>query len=144
MRGLWTRRSPSILSLAVALLAGCVEPDLGDVPFFCNKGDPACPDGYDCVAGRCVRDGVSFDAETAVDLGPSPWGGDGSPPPQADAQAAWWDLGARPDTSAPTLDSGGPLSYPACQDQADCTVDPLNPCCCLGTCEPACLWPLCF
>lgn len=44
----------------LALAAGCPSPDLGQAPFFCNAGDPPCPDGYDCRAGQtraCLKNG---------------------------------------------------------------------------------------
>ena len=38
---------------------GCALPDLGEAPFYCNNGSPACPDGYHCLSPpsppRCVR-----------------------------------------------------------------------------------------
>jgi hypothetical protein len=39
------------------VVAACTEPNLGEVPFLCNKGNPRCPEGYVCIANRCVRDG---------------------------------------------------------------------------------------
>jgi hypothetical protein len=40
---------------AALLLAGCYSPKLGDPGFFCHATDnPACPDGQNCVNGRCV------------------------------------------------------------------------------------------
>jgi hypothetical protein len=47
--------------VAIVMCAGCVEPDLGNVPFLCHNGNPECPDGYTCkeVSGQkvCVKDG---------------------------------------------------------------------------------------
>jgi hypothetical protein len=40
-------------------LAGCYSPNLSDPGFFCHVEDnPACPDGQQCVDGRCVTEGV--------------------------------------------------------------------------------------
>ena len=54
-----------------ALAAGCssYSPDLGDTPFFCGSGMPACPQGYACMASGsasvCVAPGVTApDAST--------------------------------------------------------------------------------
>ena len=49
------------LALPAALaLSGC--PDLGDAPFFCNNGDPTCPEGYFCQLPQkvCVRQGGTW------------------------------------------------------------------------------------
>lgn len=62
-----TRR---LIALALALLlaaplGGCVDVDLGDLPVYCNPGEPRCPRGYRCVRqqGRdyCVREGLDPD-----------------------------------------------------------------------------------
>jgi hypothetical protein len=141
-----TTRMLAVLSLAT--LAGCAGLDLGDVPFFCNQGDPMCPDGYRCVANRCVRkgggtqDGGMVPAEGGITTDwPSYWPADAQPQ-QPDTPAVKWDLGALPDTSPPQIDSGS--SYPSCVTDSDCNVDPLYPCCCLGVCEPFCIFTLCF
>jgi hypothetical protein len=43
--------------LVVALLQGCVlSSDFGDTEFLCSE-EPVCPDGLDCVDGRCVAGG---------------------------------------------------------------------------------------
>jgi hypothetical protein len=40
---------------AVVLAAGCYSPQLGTPGFYCHPEDePACPDGQECVDGRCV------------------------------------------------------------------------------------------
>ena len=40
---------------AALLLAGCYSPQLGNPSFYCHANDnPACPDGQNCVNGRCV------------------------------------------------------------------------------------------
>jgi hypothetical protein len=54
------RLSP-LLQLPFLLLAsGCPSIDLGLAPFFCNGGNPICPEGYSCQAvGKqqvCVKD----------------------------------------------------------------------------------------
>lgn len=43
--------------LVVAAFCGCGM-DLGDAPFKCNKGNPKCPDGYECKNDFCMREGV--------------------------------------------------------------------------------------
>ena len=144
--------------------AGCVEPELGDVPFFCNGGQPECPDGYQCIGDRCVRNGVRRDdagvggdpdqgssrptadllmpfPETAPDIRPPP---DTVPPDP--------DLGPDPDGSpspqdtGPVTDGGQPVEL--CTSNSDCA--PESPCCCLvqvvnaRLCLPLCLDPFCI
>lgn len=55
--------------LAASALVGCssFDPDLGSQPYSCTTTDPACPDGYSCVArpGRdsvCQRDDLTPDS----------------------------------------------------------------------------------
>ncbi len=44
----------------LSLFAGCYSPDLGNPGFYCHANDnPACPDGQDCVGGRCVNHGTT-------------------------------------------------------------------------------------
>ncbi len=38
-----------LLYIAVILTTGCPSPDLGEAPFLCHVGEPACPDGYVCI-----------------------------------------------------------------------------------------------
>jgi hypothetical protein len=62
-------RSAQPLSVAVLLLvatvgvgaAACGLPDLGLAPFYCNNGQPLCPEGYSCdkPSNTCVREGQS-------------------------------------------------------------------------------------
>jgi hypothetical protein len=51
----------SILTFAAALAAaGCYSPDIASPGYYCHPEDnPACPDGFDCVSGRCVSKTVS-------------------------------------------------------------------------------------
>lgn len=46
---------------------GCSQIDLGDAPFFCNKGTPKCPDGYECVDYVCL-----WEDREVLDQGLSP------------------------------------------------------------------------
>jgi hypothetical protein len=141
-------RAPTIsfIALFTTLCAGCIEPDLGDVPFFCNTGDPKCPDGYECVAGRCVLEGLGATTDSAggaSDQGPAVASDGQLPQPDSSTPPVKWDLGAAPpDASAPKLDTGTPPPS-SCATNSDCT-DPLYPCCCIGTCELVCLFTLCF
>ncbi len=155
------------LALALALAPGCVEPDLGQVPFYCNNGDPKCPEGYTCVQGvqdrYCVRSGSSLtdtrpQADKGVaDLYPSPEliKLDGSPFPDMPVKqdkGTKWDVG--PDTVSPP-DKGVPKpdGWPphlGCQSHTECK-DSSSPCCCptpfvpvLWTCLPLCLDPFCI
>lgn len=63
----------AVLALAAvsALAGGCVvSSDLSDTAFLCSE-EPVCPDGYDCVEGRCVvplaTDGGVADGSTGGD-----------------------------------------------------------------------------
>jgi hypothetical protein len=152
------RRVMRIWAVLLLALSGCIEPELGDAPFFCNKGDPECPEGYLCVDGRCVREGFTpQDANGMVDVGPDapardtwmPWPdwtvADG---PQTDGPVIWWDFGAA-DMPPPVTD-GWPPHF-GCQSHADCASDPSAPCCCpmpilpqLWACLPLCLNPFCI
>lgn len=57
-------RFAAALSLAgLAALAGACDPSLGEAPFLCSATDDApgaCPAGYVCQTGVCVRDGASL------------------------------------------------------------------------------------
>jgi hypothetical protein len=143
-------------------LCGCVEPDLGDVPFYCNHGDPECPEGYSCLQGMCVRNGA-FIPDTkpwpdgAVDLVGSPEliKLDGSSFPDAPISedgVTKWDTG--PPDSKPSPDQKiKPDGWPphlGCQSHSECT-DSSSPCCCptplipqIWTCLPFCLNPFCI
>ena len=145
----------------VAMLAGCSEIDLGEVPFFCNSGSPRCPEGYVCqrASGRsmCIRDGLraalSTDAAASVrDKGVVVLPDSG---PQRDRGAAR-DRGV--DRGQPAADGGSvpdkgtvPDTTPrlGCQSNAECT-EADSPCCCpipllpnVWGCLPACLDPFC-
>lgn len=149
-----------MLLLAGGLLPACIEPDLGDVPFFCNNGDPKCPDGYSCVGNRCVRDGVSVADAARPDTTSDTGGGPDQLMPWPDAAPDWlaptpdlpnikWDLGAL-DLPKPTKDGWPP--HLGCQSHQECS-DPSNPCCCpiplipnqlIWDCLPLCLNPFCI
>jgi len=148
------------LFLVGALSPACIEPDLGDVPFLCNHGDPECPEGYTCVANKCVRDGINVSDSTASDTtsdstpGPdwlAPWP-ETSPPdwlaPTPDGPQIKWDLGAL-DMPKPANDGWPP--HLGCQTHQECASDASNPCCCpmpllpqVWVCLPLCLNPFCI
>ena len=156
-------RTLTPIALSAVLLASCIEPDLGDVPFYCNKGDPECPDGYQCVANRCVREGVSttdangvtedqgeIDGPVSDSLMPwpesSPWPDTST---KVDAPPMKLDLGILPDAPKPKTDGWPP--HLGCQSHAECASDPSNPCCCpmpllpqIWACLPLCLNPFCI
>lgn len=81
-----------VMALSFGVLAGC-SLNYGDGDFLCSETRPDCPDGYDCVDGRCRTGGGSdagFDAadtgadggDTGVEDGGVDEGGtDTSPPP---------------------------------------------------------------
>jgi len=46
----------ALVALWILWLPGC-SPDLGEIPFFCNKGNTPCPEGYRCTGGYCHREG---------------------------------------------------------------------------------------
>ena len=47
--------------LSLVLLAGCYNPKLGSPGYYCHLEDhPACPDGQECMQGRCQTRGVHF------------------------------------------------------------------------------------
>lgn len=138
------------------LLAGCVKPDLGEVPFFCNTGYPECPEGYSCVVEgaqrRCVREGATPSVDSA-----SPDAAVSSP----DQSQPTKDMAAvdRPTADQPRLSDMVPPTdtvrppdqgHLGCQGNSECT-DPNSPCCCpvplvnlLWACFPLCLDPLCM
>jgi hypothetical protein len=157
------------VATALALLSGCMEPQLGDAPFLCNNGLPECPEGYVCVRGgnlaQCVREGVTLpdldagrpkpekalfpDApQTADDLASRP---DTRP---ADAPTTWdgraTDILPAKDTVPPKQDGWPP--HLGCQSNAECAqADPQSRCCCpfplvpgVWTCLPLCFDPFCI
>jgi hypothetical protein len=87
----------STMLTAMVALAGCFRPSLGDQPFRCGDGD-ACPPGYGCRAGVCLRDGAE---PPGPDAGP----GDASQGSNGLADAAAPDdaplADAGPDARAP-------------------------------------------
>lgn len=148
----------------------CMEADLGDAPFYCNNGNPPCPEGYSCekVSGSnvCVRNGVTYNRpDSGVD----------KTNVQADLAA---DSTQILDVPITTQDQhippdGPPASdkYPwipdqvvkkdapfhlGCKDNKECKKkDPQYPCCCpsipaipplpaIWACLPICLNPLCL
>jgi hypothetical protein len=146
----------------LAALSGCIEPDLGEAPFYCNNGAPRCPDGYQCVGNRCLRNGISSaDVRPQTDAATPDsqradllmWL-DGSPPdlPIADHPATKWDV-APQDTGTPDKNTGTDSTPPhlGCQSNAECMGDPNGECCCpmpfvpqIWICAPLCLDPICL
>lgn len=154
-------------------LAGCVEADLGDAPFFCNGGQPKCPEGYRCLSqgpgGRaiCVKEGVT---PPTFDVGGSTVKKDKGPVVKKDGPSVTKDRGPLPpdrgivlDTNTPTPDQYKPTTDmwvpPApdlggsspiiCYVKSDCK-DKAKPCCCkvpylpVKTCLAFCLDPFCL
>jgi Concanavalin A-like lectin/glucanases superfamily/Domain of unknown function (DUF2341) len=55
------------LVVAAALQHGCVlSSDLGDTQFLCSE-EPVCPEGLECVDGRCVAGGGATDDDGSED-----------------------------------------------------------------------------
>lgn len=52
-------------SVLAALLVGCGDPSLGDMPALC-AADGVCPDGYDCIHGVCALPGTPVPITVAV------------------------------------------------------------------------------
>lgn len=154
------------VALAFTLAAGCVEPDLGEVPFLCNNGDPQCPEGYTCIQDRyCLRSGSSLtDTQPWPDKGisdlyPSPEliKLDGAPPfpdmPVKPDGVTKWDVGGPDTVSPPDKGTTKPDGWPphlGCQSHTECK-DSSSPCCCptpflpqIWSCLPLCLDPFCI
>jgi hypothetical protein len=157
-------RSQRFIILLFLTLSGCVKPDLGEVPFFCNLGDPQCPDGYTCIEHGgyrvCAKEGYTPAPDTSIvglDAGPAEdafsWlDGTVLDGPVVDVYVPP-DLYPTPDTGGTPQDAGldadGPPPHLGCQSDQECT-DPSAPCCCpfpglpqFWTCLPMCLNPLC-
>jgi len=99
-------RRPILSLFSVLLLVpACPDIDLGPAPFFCNRGHPACPNGYTCQGDICVREGsVVVDSGQPVDTAaPSP---DSEQP--VDKAAPSPDSERIVDKGAPTPDKGRP------------------------------------
>lgn len=71
--GLKTKIYPfflSVIFLALALFFAC-SPDLGIAPFYCNNGNPKCPDNYSCqlINGNrlCIKNGESLSDQSLSD-----------------------------------------------------------------------------
>ncbi|MFH1131045.1 MAG: hypothetical protein V1754_06900, partial [Pseudomonadota bacterium] len=148
--------------LTMACMVGC-GPDLGESPFFCNMGSPACPDGYHCegVGARavCIRDGfesgdgqnndqvVGNDAGSVKDQSNV---ADMFSPDKfmtQDQGQVPQDLGQKKDTSIVS----DTTAHLGCQNNAECIAeDPSSPCCCpipflpIWGCFPLCLDPFCL
>jgi len=168
------RAAVRLLSPAFLLCAaGCVEPDLGDVPFYCNHGTPACPEGYQCQeygkAKVCVKEGASYQPDIKIagkdagkDVGQITFDGlKDKAVPDAPADIPQVDSPPGPDMYKPDLypptpkDKGGPapdVPHLGCQSNAECKKkDPQYPCCCpmplvpfIWGCLPLCLNPICL
>jgi hypothetical protein len=82
------------LVLVGFVLAGCFRPVVENGGFSClPTDDPACPEGYVCVAGLCVEVAEADDAAVPADAAAP-----------ADARGAAGDLGD-PDLARPARDS---------------------------------------
>lgn len=69
------KRAISFLLLTAALAVGCqVDVDLGGTQFTCRDG--SCPDGYTCVADRCVSGDAAEDIDAAAATDATSGGGD--------------------------------------------------------------------
>ena len=167
------RATVGLLALLVSLFAAaCVEVELGDVPFYCNNGSPACPEGYQCEthgkAQVCVRQGATYQSDLKVaskdagkDVGQITFDGiKDSARPDAPADLPQVDAPPKPDMYKPDLyppppkDKGPAPDVPhlGCQSNSECkTKDPQYPCCCptpllpfIWSCLPLCLNPICL
>ena len=163
-----------MISLLLLLCtAACVEADLGDAPFYCNHGMPACPEGYTCQEFNkvkvCVREGATY-LPGAPDLGEDAGKDQGQitfdgikdqPRPDAPADVGQPDKPQQqpdlmqPDTKPPLPKDKGPapdVPHLGCQSNSECkTKDSQYPCCCptplvpfIWSCLPLCLNPLCL
>jgi hypothetical protein len=147
-------------------LSGCIELNLGDIPFLCNNGMPECPEGYTCLQvgtgpKRCVKQGATLpkrDVAKLVDGGTI----DTSPisdlptalpdQPLADFPALNPDKKAtdvHPQIKDTKVVDGWPPHF-GCQSHSECT-SPDYPCCCpmplvpdIWTCLPLCFDPFCI
>lgn len=166
-------RGVGVLALVATLAAvSCVEPDLGDVPFYCNHGQPACPEGYQCQDfGKvkvCVRQGATYQPDVKVvgpdagqDVGQITFDGikDTVAPRDVPGDLALADVPQVPDMYKPDLppkpkDTGPAPDVPhlGCQSNAECKLkDTQYPCCCptpllpfVWSCLPLCLNPICL
>jgi hypothetical protein len=152
-----------LIALAAVVLGACVEPNLGDSPFFCNNGLPECPEGYECdrpggpgTPGRCVKPGsvVPPPPDAALPDRPTP----DLPPTVADlpqvkpdtrkpdGPAVKWDTGP---IDMPPLKPDGIPAHLGCQSNTECTGS--SPCCCptpllpmIWSCLPLCFDPFCI
>jgi hypothetical protein len=160
------RRPPLAWVVAALGLAmgwsGCAEPSLGTSPFYCNNGQPECPEGYECQPQGKVKVCVLPGTPPVVDTRPRP------PDmatrdinrlsdqpvvqldrPKPDGPVVKWDK-APPDLAkdkGPPPDGGPHLG---CQSNAECTSTD-SPCCCpvpllplVWACLPICLNPFCL
>ncbi len=160
--------------LLLLCTTACVEADLGDAPFYCNHGMPACPEGYSCQEFKkvkvCVREGHTYlpekpDAgkDASKDVGQITFDGvkKDQPRPDAPADVAQQldkpqqkpDL-LQPDKPQLPKDKGPAPDVPhlGCQTNSECKKkDSQYPCCCptplvpfIWSCLPLCLNPLCL
>lgn len=167
------RATVGLLAVVLALcVAACVELDLGDVPFYCNHGQPPCPEGYQCQefdkVGVCVREGATYQPGTkdagkdaAKDLGQITFDGikdQAKPDVPGDLPVADSPPGPdmyKPDLYPPPPKDKGPapdVPHLGCQSNSECKKkDPQYPCCCptplvpfIWSCLPLCLNPICL
>lgn len=60
-----TRRWATLAGLAGALLGGCSDPKLGDLPATCSAAAPECPEGLSCIHGVCAAQGTAIPTTVA-------------------------------------------------------------------------------
>ncbi len=144
-----------VFSIVFSICAnGCSPLDLGEVPFKCNNGDPACPSGYECMwlaenDGLCVKEGKAI--EKSKTQQPSQDAGgtsssdswlnvdgsalDKSSPPAGDSKVAQdqggtWDQSTTPqDSGVQPKTDGGQVPHLGCQSNAECTSSDAKCCC---------------
>jgi hypothetical protein len=118
----WTPLLVFLLGVTVIAAAGCYRPSITDGGLLCAATNPACPDGYSCVDGRCHRQ-TQGDASVAPDTT-----GDRPVNPDATGDA---DAGATKDTGPDlTIDADAAMcvarqALDGCTPQTGVACDPV-------------------
>jgi hypothetical protein len=143
----------------------CDKLDLGQVPFYCNNGEPRCPEGYTCddtsglKLGRCIKQGTTLPAVDAASAKETHLHAEATVSPDravtmpdqnvTDSNPVLWDAGP-PDQSLIKNDKGPPgdVYLIGCTGNADCASSSYK-CCCpviagIWACLPLCLNPFCI